>query len=476
MQWVFLPSDAVMAAIAALLAAAVLWIRRSKPLRAKWRRVFSDRAAAASAALLAAFFAVALLDSVHYREALPPSGAPGAAQAYAPQVKSALDLFIRSGLGAAGEERSYSSPFAMKEWDRTSTVRDGRVVRDRQPLRHAGEAALGGRSPGLTFVKRSLIAAIAGGVSAALFWIAAGALLARRRGVGFAEGVALLKNRDGSFPWRPAMAVGTVLWMVGVWLALVWPLWHVMGTDAVGSDVLYEALKSIRTAFVIGVLATVSMLPFAIFFGMAAGYVRGWVDDLVQYLYTTISSVPSVLLIAASVLMATVFLDKHPEFFETSLERADLRLMMLACIIGVTGWSTLARLLRAETMKVASLDFVRSAKAQGVGSAGILMRHVLPNVLHIVLVVTVLDFSGIVLYEAVLSYVGVGVDPVMHSFGTMINAARSEMSRSPMIWWNLAASFLFLGVLVLSANLFASAVRDAFDPRSVRRGEGGQDV
>ena len=92
------------------------------------------------------------------------------------------------------------------------------------------------------------------------------------------------------------------------------------------------------------------------------------------------------------------------------------------------------------------------------------------------LVVTVLDFSGIVLYEAVLSYVGVGVDPVMHSFGTMINAARSEMSRSPMIWWNLAASFLFLGVLVLSANLFASAVRDAFDPRSVRRGEGGQDV
>ena len=288
--------------------------------------------------------------------------------------------------------------------------------------------------------------------------------------------MALLKNRDGSFPWRPAMAVGTVLWMVGVWLALVWPVWHVMGTDAVGSDVLYEALKSIRTAFVIGVLATVSMLPFAIFFGMAAGYFRGWVDDLVQYLYTTISSVPSVLLIAASVLMATVFLDKHPEFFETSLERADLRLMMLACIIGVTGWSTLARLLRAETMKVASLDFVRSAKAQGVGSAGILMRHVLPNVLHIVLVVTVLDFSGIVLYEAVLSYVGVGVDPVMHSFGTMINAARSEMSRSPMIWWNLAASFLFLGVLVLSANLFASAVRDAFDPRSVRRGEGGQDV
>ena len=88
--------------------------------------------------------------------------------------------------------------------------------------------------------------------------------------------------------------------------------------------------------------------------------------------------------------------------------------------------------------------------------------------MHVVLIVTVLDFSGIVLYEAVLSYVGVGVDPVMHSFGTMINAARSELARSPMIWWSLAASFTFLLALVLSANVFAGAVRDAFDPRAKR--------
>ena len=99
----------------------------------------------------------------------------------------------------------------------------------------------------------------------------------------------------------------------------------------------------------------------------------------------------------------------------------------------------------------------------------------LPNVLHIVLIVTVLDFSGIVLYEAVLSYVGVGVDPSMSSFGTMINAARSEMSRSPMVWWNLAASFVFMLSLVLSANLFAAAVRDAFDPRAaLKRKEGAE--
>ena len=190
---------------------------------------------------------------------------------------------------------------------------------------------------------------------------------------------------------------------------------------------------------------------------------------MVQYVYTTISSIPSVLLIAASVLMIQVFIDKNPAAFETGLERADVRLFSLALIIGVTSWAGLARLLRAETMKVASLDFVTAAHAFGLSAPAIMLRHVVPNVVHIVLIVAVLDFSGIVLYEAVLSYVGVGVDPVTESFGTMINAAASEMSRTPAVWWNLVASFLFMFTLVLSANLFAAGVRDAFDPRGGRR-------
>ena len=90
--------------------------------------------------------------------------------------------------------------------------------------------------------------------------------------------------------------------------------------------------------------------------------------------------------------------------------------------------------------------------------------------MHIVLISVVLDFSGLVLAEAVLSYVGVGVDPSMISFGTMINNARLEMARDPMVWWSLAAAFVFMFALVLAANLFADAVRDAFDPRFARRG------
>ena len=86
--------------------------------------------------------------------------------------------------------------------------------------------------------------------------------------------------------------------------------------------------------------------------------------------------------------------------------------------------------------------------------------------MHIVIIALVMDFSQLVLAEAVLSYVGIGVDPDTISFGTMINAARMELAREPMVWWSLAAAFTFMVILVLAANLFADAVRDAFDPRA----------
>ena len=122
-----------------------------------------------------------------------------------------------------------------------------------------------------------------------------------------------------------------------------------------------------------------------------------------------------------------------------------------------------------EALKLSQLDYIQAAHAFGVSDARVLARHILPNVAHIVIITLVMDFSGLVLAEAVLSYVGVGVDPATTSFGTMINAARLEMGREPIVWWSLAAAFVFMFVLVLAANLFADAVRDGFDPR-VRMG------
>jgi len=271
--------------------------------------------------------------------------------------------------------------------------------------------------------------------------------------------------RETDIPWRAALFAVMGICVLGGVAAALMPSYHVFGTDVTGNDVFYQTLKSIRTAFVIGSLATLATLPLAVVLGIASGYMGGWVDEAIQYLYTVLASIPNILLIAACVLMVQVFLDKHPDLFETGLERADLKLFLLCAVLGITGWAGLCRLLRAETLKLRELEYVQAAQAFGVGHARIMARHIFPNVAHLMLIVTVLDFSSLILYEAVLSYVGVGVDPSMNSFGGMINFARNEMSRDPVVWWPFAAAFGFMVALVLAANLFADGVRDAFDPR-----------
>ena len=246
---------------------------------------------------------------------------------------------------------------------------------------------------------------------------------------------------------------------------LKYPGSHLFGTDKVGQDVLYLTLKSIRTGLLIGTLTTLIMLPAAVLLGIVAGYVGGWVDDVIQYLYTTLNSIPGVLLIAAAVLMMQVLIDTHPQWFSTAAERADLRLLALCFILGLTSWTGLARLLRGEVLKLRELEYVQAAQAFGVSDLRIIARHLLPNLMHIVIIALVMDFSGLVLAEAVLSYVGIGVDPTMISFGTMINNARMELGREPVVWWSLVAAFTFMFAMVLAANLLADAVRDAFDPR-----------
>ena len=169
-------------------------------------------------------------------------------------------------------------------------------------------------------------------------------------------------------------------------------------------------------------------------------------------------------------LLFQVYIDLNPEAFSIGLEKADARFVALCFILGVTSWSSLCRLIRAETLKISQLEYVQAAHAFGVSHARILSRHVMPNVAHIILITFVLDFSALVLAEAVLSYIGVGVDPSMGSWGNMINSARSELSREPAIWWTLSGAFFFMFVLVLAANLFSDLVRDAFDPRTSARG------
>lgn len=459
---VFLWTDVALWALFAALLAYVLRIRSHPTLRATWSRVLRDPAAASAGLVMLLFLLVTALDSVHFRRALP---AQNAQVFYDTRTESLLDLALARQIEM--RETTYSAPLAYVGLNKESvTDAAGKTTRDFPRLSFGGAHLSDPAADWAGDVgRRALGGMVAGLLLALLAALATAAALARGHG-GFARAWRDLLADRTHYPLRALLlTLGAALLLIGPTVALMGH-YHVFGTDRTGNDVLYQALKSIRTAFVIGAISTLATLPLALVLGILAGYFKGWVDEVIQYIYTTLSSVPNVLLIAACVLMVQVFLDKNPELFETGAERSDLKMFLLCVILGVTGWAGLCRLVRGETLKLRELDYVQAATAFGVSHGRIMARHIVPNVMHLVLITVVLSFSELILYEAVLTYVGVGVDPSMNSFGGMINLARSEMSRDPVVWWSFVAAFGFMVTLVLAANLFADGVRDAFDPRS----------
>jgi len=222
---------------------------------------------------------------------------------------------------------------------------------------------------------------------------------------------------------------------------------HLLGTDANGKDVLVRTLKGCRTAILVGVVPMLIIMPVGILLGMPAGYYGKRVDDAVQYTYTVFTSVPDILLLISLVLVL------------------GHGILQVCLALGITGWVGLCRLVRGETLKHRDREYVRAARALGVSDLRIMLRHILPNLLPVVIISVVLGCSGLVLSETILTYLGVGVPPEMGSWGNMIDAARLELAREPAIWWQLTAASSALFLLVLSFNILGDALRDAVDPR-----------
>ena len=461
---VILTTDALIFLLFAVVAASTWYISRHEHLRAPWKKVAHSRSGMIAAVIMLVFVTVGLLDSLHFRPRLSGDAAPGRTN-YAVDVMSVFDL-IAAPLRSK-QEKTYSAPLSAYLFAKeTVELPDGSEARVFPRLTHGGAHLKDPERERTGDIFKRTIAGIA---IAALAWnvllLCVTFWLASRNAHSVRETWAAVWSGRTEVPWREMLITNGLLFLVFVPMIVLSAGYHVLGTDKVGQDVFYLTLKSIRTGLVIGTLTTLIMLPFALLLGILAGYLRGWVDDVIQYLYTTLNSIPGVLLIAASVLILQAALDRHQDWFQTASERADARLFVLCMILGVTSWTGLCRMLRGESLKLRELDYIQAAHAFGVSNFTIITRHILPNVMHIVLIAIVMDFSGLILAEAVLSYVGVGVDPTMNSFGTLINAARMEMARDPMVWWSLASAFAFMLLLVLSANLFADAVRDAFDPR-----------
>jgi peptide/nickel transport system permease protein len=439
----------------------VFYTLRHEHLRVPWRQVSRRPMAMASMVVLSVYVGLGLMDSMHYRPLLETQ--KQGERVYSNEVLSLLDkmtTLLRTRL-----EKTYSAPFAIQAYTKeTMEYPDGRHAREYPRLLYGGAHLKDPGERAADIVQRVGLATLTG-LALWILLVAGFLMLWRERLESWMVVVRRLVRGEGQVPWRAIWLTAGILIVLIANAVGLSQVYHILGTDQVGQDVFYKSLKSIRTGLVIGTLTTLVMLPFAAVFGIMAGYFRGWVDDIIQYTYTTLSSIPGVLLIAAAILSLQVYVGTHPDSFHSATERADIRLLFLCLILGVTSWTNLCRLLRGETLKLREMDYLQAARALGSSHASVMARHILPNVMHIILITVVLDFSGLVLAEAVLSYVGVGVDPTMDSWGNMINSARLEMAREPVVWWSLVSAFVFMFGLVLSANLFSDAVRDAFDPR-----------
>lgn len=414
---------------------------RRPPTRLAFKRIFSKPVPVISSVILLFFLVIGVLDSVHFK----------------PDSRSLLDNM----LAPMGDvyEKTYSAPLALTLYSSEVVMNDGRVSLTHPRLMYVSKT-LQNNIQKRALIQHVLWKAFVVSVLVVLgLWgsivIAKWLLYADR-----AHRDLSVKNlHAGLF----ALFVCLMIVSASYWISRDL---HLLGTGKIGQDVFYSTIKSIRTGLIIGILTTLFMMPLALLLGIAAGYFGGVIDDVIQYIYTTLSSIPGVLLITASVLSMQTYITNHPDQFTTLEENADARLLALCFILGVTSWTSLCRLLRAEAMKLKEVDYVLAAKALGSGPFKIIVKHLLPNVMHIVIITFVLDFSFLVLAEAVLSYVGVGVSPLTISWGNMINAARLELAREPLVWWPMLAAFGFMFTLVLASNLFADAVEDAFNPRT----------
>lgn len=407
----------------------------------KLKRILATPVAMTALIILSVYLSIAVLDSIHFQKL-------DASKGQLTQTQSVLDSILYKR--AYSYEKTYSAPFSFNSFIKETHENGGQYY---PPLKFVDKSI---KSP--LFVLKMV-------AKSALIALFITFIFLNMHAFGYyRKQYSLISAYKKAFNYHYLTFI-FILFLLILGFNLQQYI-HIFGTGKIGEDIFYYGLKSIRTGLLIGSLTTLFMLPLALLLGTSAGLIGGKTDDVIQYIYITLSSIPGVLLIAASVLSLQVFISNHTELFPTLIERADARLLALCFILGITSWTSLCRMLRAETLKLREMEYVQAAYALGSTKFKILLRHIMPNVMHIVVIALVLDFSFLVLAEAVLSYIGVGVSPMTISWGNMINSARLELAREPIVWWPILCAFIMMFILVLSVNLLSDVVRDVFDPRA----------
>ena len=218
------------------------------------------------------------------------------------------------------------------------------------------------------------------------------------------------------------------------------------GADKWGQDVLLKTIKGAETSILVGLLSALLAVVIGTFLGAIAGYLGGWVDDVLNWFYNIFTSIPYLLLVLA---IAAVLQQKG--------------ILSIVLILGLTGWTGVFRLIRAEYMKHKSREYVLAAKAIGVSHSRRMFVHIFPNVSHIALVQISILVVSFIKSEVILSFLGFGVPVGVVSWGSMLNEAQSELILGK--WWQLAAASIAMAILVTAFSMFTDALRDALDPK-----------
>ena len=218
------------------------------------------------------------------------------------------------------------------------------------------------------------------------------------------------------------------------------------GADKWGQDVLLKTIKGAETSILVGLLSALLAVVIGTFLGAIAGYFGGWIDDVLNWFYNIFTSIPYLLLVLA---IAAVLQQKG--------------ILSIVLILGLTGWTGVFRLVRAEYMKHTSREYVLAAKAIGVSHLRRMFVHIFPNVSHIALVQISILVVSFIKSEVILSFLGFGVPVGVVSWGSMLNEAQSELILGK--WWQLAAASIAMAVLVTAFSMFTDALRDALDPK-----------
>jgi ABC-type dipeptide/oligopeptide/nickel transport system permease subunit len=216
------------------------------------------------------------------------------------------------------------------------------------------------------------------------------------------------------------------------------------GTDIFGRSVFYKVIHGTRIAMSVGLVSSFISIPIGVSLGALAGYFGGWVDDVIVWFYTTLSSIPNIML-----LIAIAFV-------------LGKGLTSIYVALGITAWVSLARVIRGEFIKHKTRDYVVAAESLGAGHRSRIFRHILPNVSHFIIINLSIQFMSAIKSEVILSFLGLGVQG-QPSWGVMIDDARLELSRG--VWWQLAGATVAMFFVVLAFNILGDALRDALDPK-----------